>query len=80
MCHTLTGEDSLGPTLKGIYGQLALLADGKKRLRDDAYFRQKIRRSDTIELAGDRNVMPIYKDTFSKQQLDDIIAFLKHLR
>ncbi len=80
LCHTFTGEDSLGPTLKGIYGRYATLADGKPLLRTSAYFRQKILRSYSLELAGDRNVMPIYKDALSAKELDDIVAFLQHLK
>ncbi|GEM_PF-4348608 len=80
MCHTFTGEDSLGPTLKGIYGRPAMLASGKPILRNHAYFRQKILRSDSLELAGDRNVMPNYSTVLSTQHLNDIIAFLQHLK
>ena len=80
MCHSLDGSDGLGPTLKGIYGRPARLANGKLRTRDDAYFRQKILRSDSLELEGDRNVMPNYRGAIPDRDLDTLIAFLKKLQ
>lgn len=80
LCHSTDGTDGVGPTIKGIYGKDALMADGTKRKRDEAFLRQKILRSDTLDLAGDRNVMPQYEGALSPRDLDDILAYLRSLR
>ncbi|MBU48658.1 MAG: hypothetical protein CL920_08185 [Deltaproteobacteria bacterium] len=77
LCHTENGQESLGPTFKGLYGSYVTLKSGKKRLRDEAYLKQKILDPASIELAGNRGVMPPFKTTFQPKQLNDIIAYLR---
>ncbi|TNE45494.1 MAG: c-type cytochrome [Deltaproteobacteria bacterium] len=76
LCHSLDGTDGLGPTLAGLYKTVATLHNGKKVLRDRAYFRAKIRNSASLELVGNRNNMPLYQNTFTTSQLNLLVEWL----
>ncbi len=76
LCHSVDGSDGLGPTLVGLYQTMATLHTGKKILRNRAYFLTKIRDSSSLELAGNRNNMPLYKDTFTPSQLKVLVEWL----
>ena len=79
-CHSVDGSDGIGPTIYDIYLKYAELENGKKILRTEQYLKQKIRNSATITLKGNRNFMPIYKGTFTEQQLSDILHYIRSLR
>lgn len=67
VCHDATGsEKKTGPGLKGLF-QKAKFADGKKVT--EATVRAKIN-------AGG-NGMPGFEDSLSKEELNDLIAYLK---
>lgn len=76
LCHSLDGTDGLGPTLAGIYLKFATLRNGKKIRRTKSYFRNKIRDSSSLELKGNRNNMPIYKDGLKPYELEALVTWL----
>jgi len=81
-CHTLDGSDSVGPSLKGVWGREAVLVTpgGKeKRLALDA-------KGLTMMIMGPRQgvakgfepVMPLYADQLTPDELKQILDFLEH--
>lgn len=78
-CHSTDGTDGMGPTLLGLHGTYATLHDGKKRLRNRAFFRQKIKFSSRLELAGNRNIMPNY-ESISDKELHALVEWIVSLR
>ena len=78
-CHSIDGTDGLGPTLLGIYNTMATLHDGKKRLRDRAFLRFKIKYSARLELAGNRNIMPNY-ESITDKELNALVEWIVSLK
>lgn len=76
LCHTLDGTDSLGPSLLGLYNTQAILHNGRKILRNKAYYFAKIQDSSALELEGNRNVMPIYRDGLTSSELQTLVDWL----
>ncbi|MHB8134296.1 MAG: cytochrome c oxidase subunit II [Anaerolineaceae bacterium] len=80
-CHTLDGSASVGPTWLGLFGSEKSLMDGKKIIVDDNYLMSSILypNQDIVQNFSP-NIMPsIYADLFSKEELEDIIAFINSL-
>jgi cytochrome c oxidase subunit 2 len=81
-CHSLDGTDSVGPSLKDVWGrEVALVAPGKKEIRVklDA-------KGMTMMIMGPRKgvakgydaVMPAYADQISPDELKQMLDFLEH--
>lgn len=80
-CHSLDGSIIIGPSFKGIYGKKTkVLTEGKVRevLVDDQYIRDSVRTpaKDVVE-GFPKGVMPNFSDQISKEQMDEIITFIK---
>src|ERR1017187_7353815 len=77
-CHSIDGQESIGPTLKGIYGRKEKMADGSTITADDAYLREAIVDPDAKIVNGFDGVMP--KPELTKKEVDEIIEYLKTLK
>ncbi len=77
-CHN-AGPTQLGPSLNGIYGHRAKMADGSEVLVDDEYLRESILNAPAKIAAGYQPVMPLFKDMISEDQLLNLIAYIKSL-
>jgi cytochrome c oxidase subunit II len=77
-CHSIDGSESIGPTLKGIYGRTVKLAGGSTVTADDAYLREAILKPDAKVVAEFGDVMPVPELT--EEELNQIIEYLKTLK
>lgn len=77
-CHTLTGEKSSGPTLKGIYGRETVLADGRVVKADDEYLEHSLETPSRDVVKGYAAIMPPYK--LSPDDEHAIVEYLKTLK
>lgn len=77
-CHQ-SGGAGIGPALENRYGTTIDLEGGGTALVDDAYLRESIVNSAAKIVQGYTPAMPVYGDTFSDEQLDSLITYIKSL-
>lgn len=77
-CHTITGEKSSGPTLKGIYGRETVLADGRVVKADDEYIEHALETPNRDVVKGYAAIMPPYKLSIDDEHA--IVEYLKTLK
>ncbi len=77
-CHTITGEKSTGPTLKGIFGSSVVLSDGRKIIANEEYIEHSISEPKRDIVKGYSPIMPPYK--LSDEDLHAITEYLKTLK
>lgn len=70
-CHSIDGSDGVGPTWRGVWGQLRESADGNSRHFDAAYLRESISNPAAYVVGGFQNVMlPVTLSEAELQQLE----------
>lgn len=81
-CHSLDGSNLVGPTMKGLYGRKAKLADGSEYTADEDYLKKSILEPNAQVVAGYQpNMMPQnYRDQLSDEDIADVIAFIKSVQ
>src|SRR4051794_10157488 len=77
-CHTINGEESIGPTLKGIYGRTVKLADGTTVVADDAYLRESLLKPSAKIVAPFDDVMP--ESELTDEEMTQMLEYLKTLK
>ncbi len=83
-CHSLDGTESVGPTLKGVYGRMGVFVvpgakGGEKRLKlDEAGLKAVIMEQRPWRVKGFEPVMPSYADQMTPEELAKIVGFLKN--
>lgn len=78
VCHTVSGQSSIGPTWKGIYGQEVQLDDGRTVTVDEAYLERSIREPDAERVEGFSATMP--RLDLSDAEVASVIAYIRSLR
>jgi len=56
-CHSLDGQEGVGPSWMGVWGQLREFTDGSGQVFDEAYFRESISNPGARVVKGFQNVM-----------------------
>lgn len=77
-CHLPDGGGR-GPSLVGIFGETAQLADGSTVEIDEAYIRNSILNPQQQLVAGYRPIMPTYEGLVDEQGLLQLVAYIKSL-
>ena len=83
-CHSLDGSESVGPSLKGVYGRTGVYVvpgakGGEKRLMlDEAGLKTVIMEQRPWRVKGFEPVMPGYADQMTPEELARIIDYLKN--
>ncbi len=77
-CHVPTGG-GVGPSLVGIYGKQAPLADGGFATVDERYIHDSILLPNLQVAAGYPAVMPSYRGRLSEAEIFSIVAYIKSL-
>lgn len=77
-CHSLDGARGVGPSWKGIYGEMVTLTDGRSVVVDEAYLRRAILEPGVEVVEGYQNLM--VPPSITDAQVADIIAFIDALR
>jgi cytochrome c oxidase subunit 2 len=78
-CHSINGSPGIGPTWFALFGRTEELTDGSTVVADEAYIHESIKAPQAKIVAGFENqLMPTY--SFTDEQIDDIVAYIKTLR
>lgn len=77
-CHSVDGSESIGPTLKGIYGRKTKLANGSSITADDVYLRESILKPEAKIVAGFDDLMP--KPELTEEEVNAIVEYLEKLK
>lgn len=83
-CHSFDGTKIVGPSFKGIYGEkVTVLINGKEQqvTVDDNYILESIYEPNAKIVKGfQKNLMQPYKDLISKDEINQIIDYIKTLK
>jgi cytochrome c oxidase subunit 2 len=80
-CHSVNGTaNKYGPTLKGLFGQKVMLADGKEVIADENYIRESIVNPTAKIVKGYGPIMPTFKGLLDDEELGEIVSYLKSLK
>ncbi len=74
VCHTITGQSLVGPSLLGIFGKEVEFADGKKLVRDENYIRESLMQPQAKVVKGFTPVMPTFQGTLTDTEINAVIA------
>jgi cytochrome c oxidase subunit 2 len=77
-CHSINGEESIGPTLKGVYGRAVKLNNGSTVTADDVYLRESIVSPDAKIVDGFDDLMP--KPELTEEETNAIVEYLENLK
>jgi cytochrome c oxidase subunit 2 len=77
-CHSIDGEESIGPTLKGIYGRTVKLGNGATITADDVYLREAIVDPAKTIVAGFDDLMP--PPELTEEEVNAIVEYLEKLK
>ncbi len=75
-CHAANSRVR-APDLKGVYGRVVQLSDGRRVTADDAYLRDSILLPRRDVVAGFEPIMPSYSGAVSDDDLQKLVAYLK---
>ncbi len=76
VCHTLDGNQLVGPSFKNVYGFEFLTTDGQTVLADDAYIKESILTPNVSVIDGFQPVMTPYAGVLDDREIEAITAFL----
>lgn len=79
-CHSTDGTTKVGPTLKGLFGSMVQLSDGKTVKADEEYLRESIEEPNAKIVKGFQPIMPSFKATLKDDDLAAIVSYLKTLK
>lgn len=77
-CHSIDGSESIGPTLKGIFGRTIKLKGGSTLTADETYLRDAIEKPEATIVEGFDDLMP--KAELTDAELKQILEYLKTLK
>ncbi len=79
-CHTTDGTSGTGPTWTKVWGQKHLFADGSSVDQvDENYIRESILDPAAKVVAGFPNQMTSYQGQVTEEDINNMIAYMKHL-
>jgi cytochrome c oxidase subunit 2 len=77
-CHIDTAQGR-GPSLRGVFGTEAHLADGQKAMVDESYIRESILTPTAKMVEGYQPLMPTFQGVLSEEQIAQLTAYVKSL-
>lgn len=77
-CHTVDGQEGIGPTLKGILGRKEKMTDGSTITVDAAYLRESIVKPEAKIVQGYDDLMT--KTELTDEEVEEIIEYLETLK
>ncbi len=79
-CHTLDGTPKIGPSWKGLFGKMEMMADGKPFKVDENYLRESMMDPTAKVVQGFAPSMPTFKGKLSDKDIDGLIEYIKTLK
>jgi cytochrome c oxidase subunit 2 len=80
VCHTVDGTAKIGPSFKGIWGEMHTFSNASPTLVDENYIRESILEPSKKIREGFPDRMPTFKGQLTDQQITNIIAYVKTLK
>ncbi|MBF0520309.1 MAG: cytochrome c oxidase subunit II [Nitrospirae bacterium] len=77
-CHSVTGDKSIGPTVKGLFGNKTALTDGTEVVVDEAFIKEKVK-NPKEKVAKDYQLM-MQPNNVMDTDLNAIVAYVKTLK
>ncbi len=78
-CHSIDGNQGVGPTWKGLYGSERTFTDGSTAKADETYLADSIRKPGEKVVQGFNNVMQPF-DSLSDEQVQALVTYIKSLK
>jgi mono/diheme cytochrome c family protein len=78
-CHTVDGNQGVGPTWQGLYNSEVQLESGETIMADDAYIRESIIDPNAKIHQGFPPAMPSFSGVLTEEQINGVIAFIRTL-
>lgn len=79
-CHSIDGNNGVGPTWKGVYGETRVLVDGSSVVMDENYIRESILQPGAKVAKGFAPVMPSYAGSLKDKEISALIEYIKSLK
>lgn len=81
-CHSVTGDISVGPTWKGLYGSQQLLTDGTTVVIDEAFLVESVKSPDAKVAEGfSPGIMPRdFGQKLTDTDIASLVEYIKSLR
>jgi len=79
-CHAIDGPEKIGPDFRGLFGRKVPLAGGGTAVADEEYLRESIVDPGAKVVKGYPNVMPTFKTTLSREDIDAVVEHIKKLK
>jgi len=79
-CHAVDGKEKIGPNFRGLYGSKVSLEGGKSVTADEEYLRESIMDPGAKIVRGYPNVMPTFKASIPREDVDAVVEYLKTLK
>jgi cytochrome c oxidase subunit 2 len=82
-CHSINGDNGLGPTMKGYFGSEVQYSDGSSERVDEQHAREAIINPAKKIMAGYGPTMPaidFQKPPRSLADVDDLVAYVKTIK
>src|SRR5262249_30088503 len=73
-------EHPRAPVLEELYGQEVTLRNGRTVIADEDYIRESIYDPGAKVVEGYENIMPTFEGQVSKEEVNELIAFIKSLK
>lgn len=77
-CHSVDGQEGIGPTLKGIFGRTEKMTNGQTITADEAYLRESIVKPEAKIVQGYDDLMT--KTDLTEEEVQQMIDYLKTLK
>ncbi len=78
-CHS-GDENARAPVLEELYGKEVHLRDGRTVIADEDYIRESIYDPGAKVVEGWQNIMPTFEGQVSKEEINELIAFIQSLK
>lgn len=78
-CHSVDGTVNVGPSFKGLFGHVQVLASGERVTVDENYIRESILEPSAKVVAGFEPVMPTFQGRLKDEEISAIISYIKSL-
>ncbi|GAB4241446.1 MAG: cytochrome c oxidase subunit II [Deltaproteobacteria bacterium] len=79
-CHAVEGKEKIGPNFRGLYGSKVPLEGGQSVTADEEYLRESITDPGAKIVKGYPNVMPTFKTSMPRDDVDAVVEHLKTLK
>ena len=79
-CHSINGDDGVGPTWKALYMANREMADGSIVVADENYLKESIIYPAAKIAKGYPNVMPSYAGLLNDEEINAIIEYIKTIK